>query len=292
MATFTAQSTVLKTILITGVNSGIGHYFASTLARRGYRVIGTCRSPERLDPGLLALPGFIAIGMSLDSDESINQAFHQVREHCDDSGLYALINNAGIVSAGPLSHIGMEEVRHQFQVNVMAPLRLVQCCFELLRRQAPQSRIINISSISGLFASPFIGAYVGSKFALEGLSDSLRRELALVGIRVVLIEPGSIRSPIWRKQLGIGQLFSTSPYAAFIASADERIEDMERQSRSPEYLLPSILHALESPSPRARYLVHPKKWLIRLMVNYLPTTFVDRLVERNLRSSQQAIRPF
>jgi NAD(P)-dependent dehydrogenase (short-subunit alcohol dehydrogenase family) len=274
------------------VNSGIGHYFAGTLARRGYRVIGTCRSPEKLDPGLLALPDFYAVAMSLDSDESIDQAFLQLHEYCDDKGLYALINNAGIVSAGPLSHIGMQEVRQQFQVNVMAPLRLVQCCFELLRRQAPQARIINISSVSGLFASPFIGAYAGSKFALEGLSDSLRRELALVGIRVVLIEPGSIRSPIWQKQLGIGHRFSNSPYAAYVTSADERIAAMEREAQGPECLLPSLLHALESSSPRARYLVHPKKWLIRLLVHYLPTTFVDRLVVRKIRAGHRAIRPF
>lgn len=230
--------------------------------------------------------------MSLDSDESIDRAFLQVHERCDDTGLYALINNAGIVSAGPLSHISMQEVRQQFQVNVMAPLQLVQCCFELMRRQAPQARIINISSVSGLFASPFIGAYAGSKFALEGLSDSLRRELALVGIRVVLIEPGSIRSQIWRKQLGIGQRFSNSPYAAYVASADERIAAMEREAQGPECLLPSLLHALESPSPRTRYLVHPKKWLIRLLVHYLPTTFVDRLVVRKILADHQTIRPF
>ncbi|MBK9109138.1 MAG: SDR family NAD(P)-dependent oxidoreductase [Saprospiraceae bacterium] len=195
----------MKKVLITGINSGIGYHLALLLADHGFRVIGTLRDFDKAPAEISQHPGIRVFEMHIDSDEDIENAYKPIREFIGRDGLFALINNAGMVEPGPLAYIPIDKFKYVFQINVFGPLKLIQLCLDSLLTHGKGSRIINMSSVSGLFASPFLGAYAGSKFALEGLSDSLRRELNLLGIHVIKLNPGSLKTGIWRKQLDMAQ---------------------------------------------------------------------------------------
>ena len=189
-----------KWVLITGVSSGIGLYIANEMVKGPYRVIGSVRDRniqyKTLDPRV------VLIEMDQSSETSISNAFQVINQILGNEKLFALINNAGIAVPGPLVELPIEQFKEQFNVNLFGVLRCTQLAFPLFETG---SRIINISSVSGLITSPFTGAYSSSKFALEALSDALRRELMLLGIKVILIEPGPLKTKIWKKNLGVGE---------------------------------------------------------------------------------------
>ena len=229
--------------------------------------------------------------MDVADESSIERAFAEITSLTGEHGLYALINNAGIASPGPISHLALDKIKYQFQVNVFGLIKMIQMAFDLLIKQGEGSRIINISSVSGLFASPFLGAYASSKFAVEGLSDSLRRELKLMNIKVIIIEPGSIKTPIWSKHLEAAKDFEDSPYSVYMEKARETILEMEKSAIPVESLKIPVLEALMSSKPKTRYLIRKNKFLFCLLAKYLPVPLVDFLVHRNLRSGKRKIRP-
>ncbi len=190
----------MKAILITGVSSGIGYGAAKEFASHGYQVFGSVRKQEdakRLKAELGS--NFMPLFFDVTDSKALRHAAQQVQSIVGNRGLTGLINNAGIATSGPLIHQPLDEIRWQFEVNVIGLIAVTQAFLPLLKaRRSPASktsRIINISSVGGKIASPFIGAYAGSKYAIEGMSHSLRRELQLHDIDVIIIGPGAVKTP-------------------------------------------------------------------------------------------------
>lgn len=261
-------------------------------AYNGFEVIGTLRDLHTAPDALKKHPAIRLVEMQLDSDEAIEKGYHEISSMIGPEGLFALINNAGLVEPGPLGYILPDDFKYVYQINVFAPLKLIQLSLNHLQAFGKGARIINMSSISGLFASPFLGAYASSKFALEGLSDSLRRELNLLGIHVIKMNPGGLRTGIWRKQLEVIQKYPENPFSPFLEHAQSIIFTMEAQSIPVEAINAPFLDAMLSDQPKTSYLIHRKKFLFQLLTKYLPVNFVDRLILQKLKQSNKNIRPF
>jgi NAD(P)-dependent dehydrogenase (short-subunit alcohol dehydrogenase family) len=277
-----------KNIVITGASTGIGYAAAAELTQAGYQVFGSVRKAadaERVRAALGA--NFTPLLMDVTDASAIAAAAQTVQAAVGAAGLAGLVNNAGIAVGGPLQHLPLDELRYQFEVNLFGLVAVTQAFLPLLgaRKQAPHppGRIINMSSVSGLVAYPFLAPYVASKHALEGLSDSLRVELKLYGIDVILIEPGSVRTPIWDKaeQIDVTR-YAQSDYAPILNKLMTSMLAMGRKGMPVEKVARTIRLALESPHPKPRYAM-PDKWLVGwVMPHLLPTRWVDALVARYL----------
>lgn len=252
-------------VVITGASSGIGEATALALARAGWLTFAGVRSAEAAER-LSALASAVGVGALLQTllldvtdDPQIAAAAALVGEECRRCGvpLRGVINNAGIAVAGPLELLPLDRLRASLLINTVGALAVTQAFLPQLR--AARGRIINLSSVSGRVASPFLGPYAASKFALEALSDALRVELHPWGVRVILIEPGPIATPIWEKgfalALGDGEALGTSPYAPFLPRVRARFLRAAASGQPPELVAATILRALTVPHPRARYLL-------------------------------------
>ena len=193
----------MKTILITGVSTGIGKSCAKLLSSNNYKVFGTVRNnkdAEKLKKELGEF--FYPIIMDVTNEESIYSAKKTIEENIPNKQLDILINNAGIALGGPIKYIDVDMFRKQFEVNLFGVVAVTNAFLELLgatKENNHQGKIIMISSISGKRSYPFCSPYVASKHALEGFSDCIRKELMLYGVDVVLIEPGPVKTAIWDK---------------------------------------------------------------------------------------------
>ncbi|MEL7002768.1 MAG: SDR family NAD(P)-dependent oxidoreductase, partial [Bacteroidota bacterium] len=192
-----------KTVLITGISSGIGYHLARTYTEKGYQVFGSIRSEADKLRLSKELPDLHLLMFDITDNDAIKRAIKELEAQLQGNGLDILINNAGMVVSGPLMLLEIDEFKRQYDINVFGLLRVTQACLPLLGAvENPNHKpgmIINISSVTGQIAFPFAGAYSSSKFAIEGLSHSLRRELLPFGIRVVIIGPASVKTPIWEK---------------------------------------------------------------------------------------------
>lgn len=271
-----------KSILITGCSSGIGYCAAAGLRARGWRVFATARRAE--DVARLAAEGFEGLRLDLDDPASIHAAFGAVLA-ATGGMLDALFNNAAYGQPGAVEDLTRAALRAQFETNLFGALELTNLAIPVMRAQG-YGRIVNNSSLLGLVALPYRGAYNASKFALEGLTDTLRLELAGSGIHVVLIEPGPIASR-----------FRANARAAFHRHVDPaasahraRYAGMERRlskpgpaapfTLPPEAVLDKLILALESPHPRARYYVTVPTHLFAWARRLLPQRLLDRLLRR------------
>ncbi len=265
-------------ILITGCSSGIGHHVAHGLAKRGYRVFATARRPE--DVQRLRQEGLEeALQLDLDDPASIRAAVEAVLERTGGQ-LYALFNNGAYGQPGAVEDIRREVLREQLETNLLGWHQLTCAVLPAMRRQG-EGRIIHNSSVLGFAAMPYRGAYNCSKFALEGLADTLRLELAGSGIHVSLIEPGPIRSRFrknaYRKFLEnveMEQSVHRERYRNMIARLQKE-GDAAPFTLGPEAVLKRVVHALESSRPRARYPVTVPTYLFAVLKRLLPTRMLD-----------------
>lgn len=207
-----------RTAFITGVSSGIGLGISRSLIREGYQVFGTVRSERDAATAHAALgDGFEAILMDVTDEKAVLRARDLVSERLGGRTLSALVNNAGIAMAGPLLHQSAEQFARHLAINVTGVFRVTQAFAPLLGtdgQPGPRGRIVLISSLAGLIATPFLGAYAASKHALEGFADALRRELMSERIDVVVIGPGTVATAIWEKADTSMQGYEHTPYAA------------------------------------------------------------------------------
>ena len=280
-------------VLITGASSGIGEAACKKLTEHGYEVLACVRNET--DAARLSM----TIGdrlhpliMDVTNHQSMVRAKENAEKIIGHDKLVALVNNAGIVVAGPVLYIPVEEWQKQFDVNLLGVVRTIQLFFQLLAKKVPDTharRIINVSSISGLFASPFIGPYAASKYALEALSDSLRRELYMYDIQVVIIEPGSISTPIWQKAKEADS-YSGPEYESIIAFREKIIESNIRQSLPVELVSDRILKSIRDRKVRNRYLIKAGAWKFNL-IRMLPSAWVDRIIRKKLMN-KSGFRPF
>ncbi|HZV68189.1 MAG TPA: SDR family NAD(P)-dependent oxidoreductase [Saprospiraceae bacterium] len=282
-------------VLVTGASSGIGEATCKKLAEKNYEVLAGVRN-ETDGARLKHMYGDRIHPLLLDvvNDESIEHAKEKAREMIAQDSLVAIINNAGIVVAGAVLYVPVDKWSHQLDVNVLGVIRITQKFFEFLKHghdavDAHPRSIINISSVSGLFASPFIGPYAASKYALEALSDSLRRELYMYNIRVVIIEPGNIVTPIWGKAKEADP-HSGPEYESIIAFRDKMIDDNITRGLPVDIVADRIFRAIRDEKVKTRYLIRAKAWKFRL-IQKLPVTWVDRMI-RNKLKRKSGIRPF
>ena len=271
-----------RAVLVTGAGSGIGLATARLLTAKGYRVYGGVRREE--DAARLAQEGVVPLLLDVTREEDLLRA----RERLVGEGLWGLVVNAGIAVAGPLELVPLSAFREALEVNVLGAFATVKAFLPLLR--ASRGRVVLMGSVSGLVALPLMGPYAASKFALEALADALRVELLPFGVRVVLIEPGSVATPIWERSLRRAEGYLEPPppgtegvYGRYLEVARRVAERSAKRGLPPESVAEAVLKALESPNPRARYLVaHPARARETLLLRLFPAPLRDRLVARFL----------
>lgn len=275
----------VKYAVVTGVSSGIGYAVVKELIGRGYFVFGSVRKQEDADRLAAEFDEgeFGALVFDITDPAGIAAAVAEVAEEVEGIGLWGLVNNAGIAVAGPLMHVTPEEMRRQFEVNVIGTLAVTQAFLPLLgaRRDAkhPPGRIVNISSVSGHIAYPFMGPYAASKHALEAMSDALRRELLLYGVDVIVVAPGSVNTPIWDKaEQEYGALAPGTDYDEVGKKFLETATKLGRESMPVERVSRTVLMALESPKPKPRYILSNNRVLGWLLPRWMPTRMYDRII--------------
>jgi hypothetical protein len=277
-----------KSVVVTGASSGIGWGSVKILVASGFRVYGSVRRQIDADR-LQAEFGeyFTPLLMDVTDPVAVASSAAKVGAELGREKLFGLVNNAGIAVSGPLLHLSIEALRHQLEVNLIAPLLVTQAFAPLLgtdkSRSGSPGRIVNISSVAGRIGVPFLGAYVASKHALEGMSETLRRELLLYGIDVILIGPGSVATPIWDKaekdDLG---LYAQTDYASIIDRFRTYFISQGRKGFPPEHIGKFVYQALTATHPSARYAVVPqrlKNWSIPTM---LPKRVLDKFIGKQL----------
>lgn len=265
-------------VVVTGASSGIGAAIARKLSAERMLAFGSVRRPEH--GRRLEEHGVTPIMMDVTDRDSIARAVAAVEASLGDTPLLGLVNNAGIPVVGPLECIPLEEVRRAFDVNVLGALAATQAFLPLLRRA--RGRVVNISSISGRLALPFMGPYAASKFALEALSDSLRRELVPAGVSVTVIEPGSIRTPIWQKVLDLDFAYlRDTPYEGIIRRIQAETTASSARGLSPDRVAGAVARALtEDPPPIRVPVVRSRvRWRLR---RWLPDRWMDRIIARRV----------
>lgn len=270
----------MKSILITGCSSGIGHAVAHGLRARGWRVFASARKPD--DVARLREEGLEALQLDLDNSESIRVAVAEVMAR-NDGRLGALFNNGGYGQVGAVEDLSRDALRAQFETNLFGWAELTNWVLPVMRKQA-YGRIVMNSSVLGYAAMPYRGAYIAAKYALEGLTDTLRMELAGTGVDVSLVEPGPIVSrfrenclPHFEQHID----WQGSVHRAVYAAQLERLRapgPVAPFTLGPEAVLAKVVHALESRRPRPRYPVTVPSvafwWLRRL----LSTRMMDRVL--------------
>ncbi len=277
-----------RAVVVTGVSTGIGYAIARVLIDHGVRVFGSVRRVEdghRIRDELGER--FVPLMFDVTDESAIHVSVPVVAHALGGAKLFGLVNNAGIAVGGPLIYQPLEEVRRHLEVNTLGALAVTQAFSPLLgtdrTRTGKPGRIINISSVAGRISAPFLGAYAASKRALEGMSHSLRRELMLFGIDVIIINPGSVVTPIWDKaERTDGARYSATEYwpalQRFLSSALRS----GRAGLPAERVGDVVWKALTAASPRTSYPVVGRRlrnWTIPLA---LPARVIDRLIAKRL----------
>lgn len=270
----------MSTVLVTGAGRGIGRAIALHLANHGWEVHAGVRKPADGEALRQASEKITPVTLDItDGDElaGLPQAL--------GGRLDAIVNNAGIVVSGPVEALDIDDLRRQLEVNLIGQVAVTQAVLPLLR--SGRGRVVFISSISGRVSSPFMGAYASSKFALEGLADALRIELRPWGIRVSLIEPGSIDTDLWRN---VGQTVDEveaglSPehkqlYGKQIGAMRKVTARIAKQAAPPDKVIAAVEHALTAARPRSRYLVGSDARVQLAASTLLPGRVLDALVAR------------
>jgi NAD(P)-dependent dehydrogenase (short-subunit alcohol dehydrogenase family) len=284
-----------RTVLITGATGGIGRAAAVHFAAQGARVFATGRKLDLLealekevgDPARLQ-------GLVLDVNDtaSIAAAVAKIDEHTDGAGVDVLVNNAGYGLIGPLLDIDDERLRAQFDTNVFGLMAVTRAFVPAMIRQR-RGRVVNVGSIAGRVAMPFMGAYNASKFAVEALSDALRMELQPFGVDVSIIEPGPIATAFSSTSMGmVGELDSASSiYAPILADADKLHQGADRFNSPVEVVVRAIHEASLGDDPRARYVVPGSLQAMIWAAKATPTRMLDAILRRALGLTARRLLP-
>jgi NAD(P)-dependent dehydrogenase (short-subunit alcohol dehydrogenase family) len=274
--------------VVTGASSGIGRATATALGARGFRVLAGVR--KQADAARVAeAPGVEPVTLDITDSEDVSRLAQRVRDLAGNGGrLKALVNNAGIAVNAPVEAIPIAEWRRQFEVNFFGHVAVTQALLPAVLDSG--GRVVNVSSIGGRVAGPTFGAYAASKFALEAMSDALRREVGRLGVGVVVVEPGSVATPIWGKGRATFEELAAemdaahrARYGDLVAAMLEQAEATGRNGIFPEAVAAVIVRAVEARRPRTRYLVGRDAKLAARAARLLGDRFVDALIARSLR---------
>jgi NAD(P)-dependent dehydrogenase (short-subunit alcohol dehydrogenase family) len=265
--------TTTKTVLITGVSSGIGQATAALLAGRGFQVFGTTRSHDLTPP----VPGVTMIRLDVTDDAAVQEGVQSVLKQAGH--LDGLINNAGYMLIGGLEETSMAEAREQFDANVFGPLRMINAVLPAMRARR-RGRIVNIASVLGFLPGPYMGIYTASKHAIEGLTETLDHEVRQFGVRAVLVEPSFTRSNLGNN----GKVAATSidAYAAPRARAEASIRRAIEGGSHPKAVADVVYEALTAASPRLRYPVG-EGVLFKQLRRFVPASMFDKNIRKRYR---------
>lgn len=276
----------LQAFVITGASTGIGRACALELDHRGFRVFAGVRSEEagrKLQDQ--ASPRLTPVQIDVTEVEQIATAAQTVAEAVGDAGIAGLVNNAGIAVPGPMELVPIEALRRQLEVNVIGQVAVAQAFLPLLRKA--RGRVVNISSINGGLALPYLGAYSASKFALEAITDVLRVELRTSGISVSAVEPGPIDTPIWDKSIATSDQLvkevaseSLSLYEADVEVMRRVTDQFIRMASPVDRVVRAVVHALTSKRPKTRYYLG---WNVRVCfkcLKMLPDRVHDWMIRK------------
>jgi NAD(P)-dependent dehydrogenase (short-subunit alcohol dehydrogenase family) len=269
-----------KIIFITGCSSGIGYDAVFALKNRGHRVIASCR--KIVDVNKLIEAGIETILMDVSDSSSITSAFSELLK-ITSGRIDVLINNAGYGQAGALEDISRSVIRQQFETNVFGLLELTNLIVPIMRKQG-SGRIINISSILGIISMPMRGAYNASKYAVEGLSDTLRLELQSSGIHVICIEPGPIDSRFRENAVDLSlqhinrnNSFFKKQYEVMLTSYKQNKADSVF-TKKPVAVINKLIHAIEANRPKAKYPVTFPAYFFIVLKRILSTRLLDKII--------------
>jgi NAD(P)-dependent dehydrogenase (short-subunit alcohol dehydrogenase family) len=277
----------MQSVVITGASTGIGWATAKLLLDRGFRVFGSVRKQadaDRLKAQLGA--NFTPLLFDVTDEAAVLASAREVRGALNGQTLAGLVNNAGIAVAGPVLGLAADEFRRQMDVNVIGPIISTQAFGPLLGSDAslkgPKGRIVMISSVAGKNGTPMMGAYSASKHAIEGLSESLRREMMLFGIEVIIVAPGAVKTPIWSKadEVDISG-YKNSPYFPALERIRKYMTHLGETGLPPETIAEAIAEALTSAHPKVRYQLTPNP-MRHLMTAILPKRRVDKIIAKRL----------
>jgi NAD(P)-dependent dehydrogenase (short-subunit alcohol dehydrogenase family) len=282
-------------VVVTGASSGIGRATALHLDEKGYRVFAGVRKQK--DANALKRDGsdrLTPITIDVTKPRSIEAARQKVQRAVGKSGIAGLVNNAGIANAGPVEHIPVDAFREVVEVNLTGQVATTQAFLPLLRR-AKRGTVVFVTSIGGRIAYPFMSPYHAAKFGLEGVADSLRREVKPWGIRVVVVEPGSIATDIWDRGVDNFQRISGDMpreanrlYGKQMTAMQKALVETGRNGIEPEKVARVIERAIRSVRPRTRYLVGMDAKVARNMDRLLSDRTFDRITRRVLKLPDEA----
>jgi len=278
----------MKSVVITGASTGIGWATAKLLLDKGFRVLGSVRKQADAD----RLKGefganFTPLLFDVTDEPAVLAAAREVRAALGGETLAGLVNNAGIAVPGPVLELSADEFRRQMDVNVIGPIISTQAFGPLLGVDAslkgPKGRIVMISSVAGKNGNPLTPAYAASKHAIEGLSESLRRELMLFGIDVVIVAPGPVKTPIWTKgqqEFDMGK-YKNSPYLPSMQKVTAYMQHLDSIGLPPGRIAEVVYDALTLPKPKVRYQVAPDP-MRHIITNVLPKRMVDKIIAKRV----------
>jgi NAD(P)-dependent dehydrogenase (short-subunit alcohol dehydrogenase family) len=260
-----------RVVLITGASSGVGQCTARLLSQRGDKVFGTSRNPASAD----SIPGVEMLSLDVRADDSVRACVEAV---CSHAGyIDVLINNAGYELAGALEELSLEEARAQFETNFFGVVRMVNAVLPLMRRQK-RGYIVNVSSLVGLSAIPFLGIYSASKFALEGYTEALRHEVKPFNIRVSLTEAGFLKTPMMNnRQIAANRI---SDYDPWRQRALDAIRADEEKAPGPELVAKTLLEIMSNKAPRLRYPIGQQAKSVARLRRFLPAGMFEQGVRR------------
>jgi NAD(P)-dependent dehydrogenase (short-subunit alcohol dehydrogenase family) len=277
----------MQSVVITGASTGIGWATAKLLLDRGFRVFGSVR--KQADANRLKAEfgaNFTPLLFDVTDEAAVLAAAREVRTALGGKTLFGLVNNAGIAVAGPVLELAADEFRRQMDVNVIGPIISTQAFGPLLGSdpslKGPKGRIVMISSVAGKNGNPLTAAYAASKHAIEGLSESLRREMMLFGIDVIIIAPGPVKTPIWSKAEEVDiSAYKNSPFFPALERLRKFMLHLGEIGLPPEKIAERIADALTSASPKVRYQITPDP-MRHLMTAVLPKRMVDKIIAKRL----------
>ncbi|MFM8367449.1 MAG: SDR family oxidoreductase [Chloroflexota bacterium] len=277
----------MKSIVVTGVSTGIGKSIAEMLIQKGFHVFGSVRKQTDADRLRSDLgTGFTPLTFDITDEVAVHVAAKQVRDQLKGETLFGLVNNAGIAVAAPMLYLKPDDFRRQLEINVTGQLIVTQAFTPLLGADrslnGKPGRIVNITSVSGKNGSPFLGAYAASKHALEGLSESMRRELMLYGIDVIIVAPGPIATPIWDKAEEVNaEEYRHTDYYESGKKFQKYTIAKGRSGLPPEAVSKAVFKALTSSNPRVRYAINPNPFMSWVM-SLLPKRQLDAIMAKGL----------
>jgi NAD(P)-dependent dehydrogenase (short-subunit alcohol dehydrogenase family) len=283
----------MQSAVITGASTGIGWATAKLLLGRGFRVFGSVRKQvdaDRLKTEFGA--NFTPLLFDVTDEAAVLAAAREVRAALNGETLTGLVNNAGIAVAGPVLELSIDEFRRQMDVNVIGPVIATQAFGPLLGSdpslKGPKGRIVMISSVAGKNGNPLTAAYSASKHAIEGLSESLRREMMLFGIDVIIVAPGAVKTPIWSKaeEVDISR-YKNSAYLPALEQVRKFTQHLSEIGLPPEKIAEAIADALTSASPKVRYQLTPDP-MRHLITGLLPKRTVDKIIAKRLGLAPKA----